>query len=132
MPRERFVAPDTVRLPLSDEDFVVVKKRLNLGEHQDILDRIPSTITSSYGYGTRYAISRILEYLVSWSFVREGKPVEYSLDQSVETRLATLKNLSPDDFQELREAVDVHEAAIEKEVGERKNVTAGPPDSATT
>ena len=59
MARCRVVLPDTVRLPLTDGDFLIVKKELNAGEYID-------SLTDS---ATGKAFPAVVAYLVGWTLV---------------------------------------------------------------
>lgn len=113
MPRSRFVKPESLTLPLSEGDFLVVKRRLSMGEireaqtlelmlapQKDPNDptEVPKWITNpkTMGWG------RIAAHLVDWSFefpIR-GLPLDRVL--------ATLQSLEDDDANEVRRAVEAH------------------------
>ncbi|HZD63875.1 MAG TPA: hypothetical protein VE200_13895, partial [Xanthobacteraceae bacterium] len=77
------VTPESVRLPLSDGDFITVKKELNAGEGLDLEAEPPPR-----------TLPVILAYLVGWSFVGPGNiPIPYSLSQSAAERRDTLRSL---------------------------------------
>ena len=63
MGRNRDVPPDTIRLPLSDGDFLTVIKELNAGEYLDML--------ANQDAGP--ALARMLAYLVGWTCVGAGR-----------------------------------------------------------
>lgn len=119
MPHDRFVSPDSVLLQLSDEDWIMVKKRLNIGElrkaeaaslmlHDDGTDRCDHCGRSGEGKRwipdpERMGIADVAIYLVDWS-------------QSVSIRQApladvitALQQLDPEDFMEIRAAIHIHE-----------------------
>lgn len=129
MGRNRVVTPEIVRLTLSDGDYIDIKRRLNTGEQNAIFARMaPEMVPGEKArLNTRsVATSRVVEYLVAWSFAQEnGTPIPYTIDMPIEARLATLESLDPDDFKEVREAIDAHVAKVEKEIEERKNAQSG-------
>ncbi len=128
MPRSRFVTPEVVRLPLSDHEWVDIKKRLNTGEQRAIFARMARDITP----GDKIALkpeevgkAKIAEYLLGWSFVDDdGRPVPFAAAQ--------IDNLDPETYREIREAIDAHEERIEAEITARKNDQTGVPSSAPT
>ncbi len=128
MPRSRFVTPEVVRLPLSDHEWVDIKKRLNTGEQRAIFARMARDITP----GDKIALkpeevgkAKIAEYLLGWSFVDDdGRPVPVAAAQ--------IDNLDPETYREIREAIDAHEERIEAEITARKNDQTGVPSSAPT
>lgn len=128
MSRHRFVKPEIVRLKLSDGDYIDVKKRLNTGEHQDMLARmtpyqmpgLPVQMNS-----LEVMRARVLAYLVSWSLTDDGTPVPYELDQPEATRLETLRSLDPDTFREIRTAIEDHEDVQDAQREAEKNGMGG-------
>ena len=90
MGRNRFVTKDTVRLELSEGDWIEIKRRLNYGETQRLAQasfgnvnlqdvqtgKIELKLTSE-----DFNLTRFLIWLVDWSFVDErGKPVRITRD----------------------------------------------------
>jgi hypothetical protein len=103
MPRCRFVTPDVVRIALTDDDWIDVKRELTTGEQRQMFAAMRSGGTFDPG---RVGIARQLAYIVAWSFIDPtGRPAP--LDA------ATLDDLDTDSSRELREAIDAHEAAGE-------------------
>ena len=121
MARNRFVSGDVVRLPLSDGDFIDVKKELNAGEGRGIY----TSLVKEMHFGEKatldpqqVGLTKILAYIVGWSFVgADSKPVPFSA--------SALNNLDAETYAEIETAIDAHEAAIEKARAERKNGRAG-------
>ena len=110
MGRCRMVTPESVRLPLSEGDFITVKKELNAGEGLD-LEAEPAPRT----------LPVILAYLVGWSFVgADNTPIPYSPMQSVDERRATLRNLDTATMDEIVEALAPHLRANRRAVEEKK------------
>jgi hypothetical protein len=116
MPRSRFVTPEIVRLPLSDGDWIEVKKRLSVGEARYATSsfigafkqdgsRIPNLETLGMG--------QTLAYLVRWSF-RDAQdlPVSVSLD--------ALKALDMDTYREIEEAIEQHEQRVTLQMADQE------------
>ena len=113
MGRNRIVSPDTVRLPLSDGDFLTVKKELNAGEYVDLL--------ADQAAGKYFA--KQLAYVVSWTLVGPNDtPIPYSLTQSIEDRRNTLRSLDTATATEIVTAIKDHEAANELALEEKKRI----------
>ncbi len=113
MPRCRVVAPDVVRLPLSDGDSVEVKKTLNAGEYRKMIydqykDAPPGEkITLEL---RKIEMVKLLAYIVGWSFVGfDGQPLPYRPDEPEDIRRATIDGLDQDTYRELIAAVTAHE-----------------------
>lgn len=125
MPRNRFVSPETLKLPLTDDDWLLVKKRLNYSEELRLqtagitgvdaraLAGQNGSLEAPREHEARinweaHALERIALYVVDWSFVDEtGK-------QRKLTREA-IKALDLDTAQEIADALDAHIAAMEAE-----------------
>lgn len=121
MGRHRFVQPDIVRLPLSDGDYIDIKKELNAGEAR----RVYANLVREMHAGEKAALdpmkvgfTKIREYVVGWSFTdADGRPVEVSA--------GAIETLDQDTYKEISEAIDAHTAKIDAEREARKNGTAG-------
>lgn len=120
MPRNRFVKPDMVRLDLSDGDWIDVKKELNAGERRAVFANMvkehhagePVLMDSA-----KVGFTRILAYLVAWSFVDDHGPVALSE--------AAINNLDTDTYTEIVKALDAHEAQEDAAREARKKFLAG-------
>ena len=118
----RMRKPETTLLQISRGDWLLVKKRLTLGEQQDMFDRM----ASASGIGLRASmvgVSKVQAYLLDWSITdADDKPVLIN-NQPEGVVLSALRALDPDDFKEIREAIEAHMAKVEKEdEARRKNL----------
>src|SRR5262245_50065993 len=118
MGRCRMVEPDHVRLPISDGDFVDVKRQLTAGGHRrSFLDQVKGGVIVS-GQETqldpqKLGITRILAYVVGWSLVDpDGRPSPFNE--------ATLLLQDPDTYREIADAVDAHIEAEDRARAERR------------
>jgi len=122
MGRLRFVQPDIVRLGLSDNDFIDVKRELTAGEQRSIF----TTLVKEMKVGEQamldpklVGLTKILAYLVAWSFVdSDGRPVPVSE--------SAVNNLDVDSYSEIEKMIDAHDAAMETARAERKNAPGTP------
>lgn len=129
MGRCRFVQPDTVRLPLSDGDFIDVKRELNSWERRRILS---SLVNTGLGFGEKPTLNpqlvgktRIVEYLLGWSFIdAEGRPVPVSE--------SALDSLDMDTYAEVSAAIDAHEERGDQLREAKKKPPAGESASSAT
>ena len=123
MSRCRVVAPEVVRLPLSDGDFLDVQKELNAGQYVDLLGAMMD----------RKPFAKAIAYIVGWSLVNlTGGPLPYDLDLPEETRRATIAALDKATMREISSALDKHEAAEEAAIKEKKKTPAPSPESVPT
>lgn len=120
MGRNRFVKPKTVRLDLSDGDWIEVKRELNAGEHRRVFGRLVKEMTAGEKAKLdpeQIGLTKLVEYIVDWSFEDGGKPVPVTE--------SAINNLDSDTYAELIKVVDAHEEAIDAEIEQRKNERAG-------
>lgn len=134
MGRNRFQPPDVERIPLSDGDWIEIKKDLNNGDskkHEAAGLKPPAVvdgkIISPVNWET-YDIERAAIFLVDWSFRdKYDKPTRPSID--------TIKALRPEDFAEVNTAIfrhvmtraaekAAHKAAMDAAVGEQAGSAA--------
>ena len=113
MGRNRVVSPETIRLPLSDGDFLTVKKELNAGEYIDFL--------TAQAAGTFFA--KQLAYLVSWTLVgHNDAPIAFHLGLSLDERRDVLRSLDTATMTEITAAIKAHEAANDLVREEKKRI----------
>jgi len=121
MGRCRFVRPETVRLTLSDGEWLEVKRELNAGEQ----NHLESGYVKDLKMGDRPTLdyervgkTRILEYVTGWSLCGfSGQPEPF--DESA------LDLLDQDTYLEILEAIRVHELEISARREARKNGQGG-------
>ena len=122
---DRFVRPDdVVTLPISNGDRLTVRRRLSYGERQDAYARMytPTTSGEMKVDPFKMPLAMVLAYLVDWTFTREGERWEISPRHlSIEERESALRDLDPDSFDEVKSAINAHEAAqLEARTQEKK------------
>jgi hypothetical protein len=119
MGRCRFVQPETVRLSLSEGDWLEVKRELNAGEARQVQIRLmsgPIVTGEKITYDpAKVGLTQALEYIVAWSFLdTTGKVAEISE--------ASLKLLDQDSLREVIAAVNAHDAEQDaRREADRKN-----------
>ena len=113
MSRCRVVAPDVVRLPLSDGDSVEVKKILNAGEYRKLIyDQFKDSPDGDKVVldHSKVGMAKLLAYIIGWTFVGfNGQPLPYRPDEPEDIRRATIDGLDQDTYRELIAAVTAHE-----------------------
>jgi hypothetical protein len=132
-----FVKAETVRLDLSDGAYILIKKRLNHGEQEDLFARmLPYQVPGEAPrLNTReIRTAKVLAYLVGWSLTDgerpgDGLPVPMAPEMSDTDRINTLRNLDPDIFTEIHQAIDAHERAMDAaRAAEKKTAGRNGPD----
>ena len=107
----RFVRPETVTLPLSDGDSIIVRRWLTEGESRDA-----HSLMYREGHDGKMivnpaeiGISMVLAYLLDWSLCDDDGRQVIIRDQPVEVVRAALRQLHREDFEELYSAIIAHE-----------------------
>jgi hypothetical protein len=116
------VLPRVVRLPLSNGDWVDVKAQLNHGEHQAVLERCYVLTPDGDVQRQPFKIvqATVVAYLVDWSAT--DLPIRGAAPALVEQ---ALNSISQERFTEIRQAIDAHAEAIERERDEKKSIPTG-------
>lgn len=119
MARNRFVKPDTVRLSISEGDWLEVKKRLTAGEYRERLAReyVQGDDNRLRADLRQSGIALIVAYVVEWSLTDDGRAVPFTED--------ALRAVDIDTFREILHAVEAHDAADEAARSAEKNDQAG-------
>lgn len=109
--RNRFVMPEVVRLPLSDGDWIEVKRRLNVAERRSITSAATKNGMSVdtkrvYVDANDLEFAKVDAWVLDWNLVGEDdKPIKYSAQ--------AVRALDPETFNEITDAIDAHEKAEE-------------------
>lgn len=132
MARNRFPAPAVERLPVSEGDWIEVKRELTVGEEKDTTLLAMREISQDDGqikFRPDYQLmpfARAVIYLVGWSFHNAKGPVKLEDDQK--KRLAQLRALDSESWQEIDTAIAEHE----EKTSAAKKSQAGTIDTATS
>ncbi len=132
--RNRFVHPDAVVLPLSDGDQITVRKRLTAGEQRAMFSRMYYASTNG-GLRTnpfQTGLATVLAYLIDWTLLdAQGAPVPIK-GLGDEAITDTLNALDPDDFAEIKEAIEAHQTRMDQERDAEKKTRGGGTSSSAT
>jgi hypothetical protein len=112
-----------VKLEISRGDWLLVKKHLTAGEQRQIYTgMMRETSSGTPGIDPmKVGISKLVGYLLDWSFTdADDKPMPIR-DQPPETVAAYLDLLDIEDFAELVRVVDTHEDAMRAARDQEKN-----------
>jgi len=107
MARCRLVPPDTVKLELSDGDYLIVKKRLTFGDSRRLMQAARDETKDVMKAG----IVLLAVYLVDWSlvdFAGQALPIRDATETELE---ATLAQFEPAAVREILDAVTTHDDA---------------------
>jgi hypothetical protein len=114
------VSPKSIRLPLSDGDWIDVWEELNAGQYVDMLAALVA----------HRPFAKAIAYVVGWSLVGlEGQPLPYDLDLPEEVRRATVGALDKRTMREITAAIDRHEQAEDDALDAKKKTPATSPAS---
>ena len=132
MGRSRLVKPDTTRLPISDGDWVVVKRTLNYGEHRAMWAASRTPPVGDDPTAGRYdsleaGRATLVAYLVDWS-LSDAEPALTIRGKSPHEVRAILDAIEDDSAIEILRVIEAHQRTIAAERTAEKNAT---PDGAT-
>ena len=134
MPHDRFVSPNTDTLTTEYGNRVTVRRALNVGERDDAYDLCRETITHPDGRPpdvffnpVKLAKAKLAAYLVTWEF--PGAPTVTDLDLG--QRYDVIRNLYPDTYDELKDALDAHVSRQDAIRFEQKKTDRTLPDDRT-
>jgi hypothetical protein len=119
---------------LSEDNWILVKKRLNAGEQRQLYARMYKRVRAGEAAELdplQMDLAPILAYLVDWSLTdAEGKPVIIR-GLPADQLTATLNALGYPRFLEIMHAITRHQADMDAErEAEKKTLMSGPPSSA--
>lgn len=122
MGRNRFLSADSVRLPLTDGDWVEVKKDLNTGDQKRLENagtlppiKVDGQVINPIDW-ERYELERAMIFLTDWSFRgADDKPVKLTID--------ALRALEIESFDEVNKAIFKHVGARMLEKKALKDLT---------
>jgi len=121
----RFVIPETHTLTLANGDRLVVWVRLNAGQARARNARMYTTASDGTRLLNLLEIGRatVLAFLVDWTLADEDIPIRGLPTDDVAT---ILDRLAPEDFYEIRDAIDEHEAEQQaRRAAEKKTTLIG-------
>ena len=123
----RFVRPDLVTLAISGGDTLTVRKRLNAGEQREAYARMYVTgIDGSMRVNPlQSGIAMMVAYLVDWSLTDDEGAIVPIRGLSVAELEATLHNLDPESFTEIKQAIEAHEERMREEREREKKTPDG-------
>lgn len=129
MSKSRFVRPDLVTLAISNGDSLLVKKRLTWGEERASFERMCRAGTTDV-LPLETGMGLVTSYLIDWTLTdEEGKKVEIR-GKSIDELSTILDLLDPDDFREIKLAIQGHDERMQTQRAAEKNGQAGESDAA--
>jgi hypothetical protein len=136
--RSRFVHPQERVLTLPNGDTLTVRRRLTAGEQMDMFERLYLPNKHANGNGrvqlnpvqTGYAL--IVAYLLDWSLVDESGARVVIRGEPAPVIEAAVRQLDPDDFNEIKTAIEAHESEVDAERARKKKGTPTGGDASNT
>jgi hypothetical protein len=133
----RFVHPASVVLSISEGDSLTVKARLNTGEQRAMFARMYRTPENGSPAAAQLdpmavSMARVTAYLLDWTLTNDDGHLVEIRDRPVAEVEDALNALDPDDFVEIRQAIDGHIARLEHARAEEKKTRRGAPTSSAT
>jgi len=117
----RYRNPETVKLDISQGDWLLVKKHLTAGEYRSLQSLMLNPDRSKVD-PINVTVSGIATYLLDWSIDGlDGKRVVIT-DKTDREKMVILDNLPLDVFNEISAAISAHVDAVDAEQAQEKNV----------
>src|SRR5262245_17812206 len=130
----RFVRPETSLLRISGGDTLTVKRRLNAGEQRRAFAKM--SVQDAAGDlrvdRLQVGIAMVLAYLLDWTITDDNGAVVAIRDQPIDTVAAVLDDLEPESYEEIRDAIERHDAKTRAEREKEKNARDGASGSSAT
>lgn len=126
----RFVRPETRRLPLSGDAWIVVKVRLTARERRDLLTRLYPIGADDQPHRNiaQVGFAELAMYLVDWSTTEF--PIRGVSTAELESAIDALED---EDRLEILAAIEAHVDAVERaRLEEKKTPSLAPPSSSTS
>ena len=130
----RIRRPETVTIPISRGDWLLVKKHLTAGESRQVLSRMMRLGADGPNIDpVLVGLSKMATYLLDWSITdADDKPVVIR-DQPYEVIANALDALDYESYVEIKDAVEAHEDAMQAVRDlEKKQWDGSKPSSATS
>lgn len=123
----RFVRPESERLEISGDDWLLVKKRLTAGEQRHAFARIVkrSTLGEKLELDPEaMGLDKIVAYLLDWSLRDDTGAIVPVRDQPLAAVEGALLALDPASFREIFDAISAHEEREAIAIADEKKTTA--------
>jgi len=124
MPKLRGVKAEIVRLPLTEGDWIEVKRELTIGEARRIYsEAYRSTDGAAVTVDAQIAsFARSATWIHAWSLLGiDGMPIAWPVNLPLRKKIAILEQLDVDTMVEIETAIAQHER--DTETATEKNVT---------
>jgi hypothetical protein len=132
-----YLKPEEVRLELDGGDWLLVKKHLTAGETRHLQAR--AIKAGSMKAGTQpeldlknLATAQAVEYLLDWSITDVNDNPIRIRDQSDDVIASALDDMAPEGCKVILEAIQAHDAAMERERDHQKKVRDGATEPSPT
>lgn len=122
--------PESIRLSLSQGDWIEVRKYLTAGDTRRMYWRMMRTGTGGGMTPERIDpllvdVAKITAYILNWSVTdADDRPIDISGPEAEATIASVLDVMDPDRFREIADAIAAHEAARDEE---KKRITGVTP-----
>jgi hypothetical protein len=139
MGESRVVRPSSKKLELSQGDWIIVRTKLSAGERHDSFEHMylknpdGSYVTTAEGRlvvgPANSQTASILAYLIDWSLTAPDAEPLVIRGQPLDVVKSMLRSIDEDSFNEIRDAITAHEAAITAARQAQKKIQDSKPDA---
>jgi hypothetical protein len=126
-----FVQPETTKLSIGEDAWILVKKRLNAGESRRMFAGVIKTMAIGEKLELdpeKVGLQKVLVYLLDWS-AADQFPIRGKSSGEVAD---ALNNLDQESYQAIVKAIDTHEAEMDAAHELEKKVPSGESASSAT
>ncbi len=119
----RFVRPELTILKLSGGDTLTVKRRLNCGEQREVYARMYQAGVDGTMRVNPFqsGLALITAYLIDWSLTDDDGTLVPVRDQPIDAVISAVNLLDQASFLEIKEAIEAHEVAMQRERDQARN-----------
>lgn len=127
MARSRFVQPDSIVLKISDGDTLTVRRRLNAGEKRAMFARMYLAGIDGMLRTNPLETGRalVIAYLLDWSLTDAAGALVPIDGLSPDELGRVIDSLDPEDFTEVKEAIEAHVVAMDEQRAQEKKQSDG-------
>lgn len=132
--RSRFVTPTERVIPISDGDTITVRRRLSIGEQFASYERMYEDRPDGQKRVNplQTGIAMVTAYLLDWTLTDDQGATVPIRNEPIDAIEAAVSNLYAEDFEEIKAAIEAHEAEMVAERARQKKVPVGDPVSSAT
>jgi len=122
----RFVRPETVTLPISDGDTIMIRRRLTNGERRAMFARMYKAGVTPLQVDTlATGLAVVVAYLLDWTLTDDDGARVPIRGLTGDELAVVVDGLDWDSFVEIKTAIETHVAAVDADLDLEKKILIG-------